>query len=154
MGLTMHSYRNYDVTDFAQREALMEQIDADKAESLADLERRRLERPVETWAVPQPEPVQAAVRPSNDRQMHGAEWAAHTRDFATAAVASMERKLKARQDRMFENLIEAMGKVVAHEREQHRADIEALKAEIATLKASEERVIDMRGHLRGGQRAA
>jgi hypothetical protein len=48
----MNSYRDFDVTDFAEREALMDQIERDKAASLADLERRRVERPSETWAVP------------------------------------------------------------------------------------------------------
>jgi hypothetical protein len=119
----MTSYRQFDVTDFTQREALMERLDADQAETSADIERRRLARLTEPSVFPQPEPAPAR------QQTHTAEWAAHCRAYSDACAAGLERKLRARQDHIFDNLLDALGQVIAREREQHRDELTRLRAE-------------------------
>jgi hypothetical protein len=96
---------------------------------------------------PQPEPAPARQQRSNSSQTHGAEWAAHCRQYADAAVARLRREMKAQQDKQLANLAEAMGRVVAEERARHRDEMDALKAEIDKLKASDEHVIDMSRHI-------
>jgi hypothetical protein len=113
-------YKEYDPRDPIERGLLLKQIDADKAASLADIERRRSAQPV-TWRAPEPEPqlepANARQRPSNGQQ------------YADAAVAAAERRLKARQDRVMSELAEAVGKIVAQEREHHRDELTRLRAE-------------------------